>query len=590
MVGLLAVVCSGSHPALAGSAGTDATSTVSLVPRPRFERIERGFYVWGARVRIASSGFSERGVAEQLRAYLREHEVAATVSGRGAGAGVVLHVSAGYDARLGDEGYALRVQSTGVTMRANTPRGLFYALQTLEQLSARSGDGLRSRAATVVDRPAYRWRGIHLDVARHFFAVPVIERYIDVAAHYKLNTFHWHLTDDQAWRLRSDRYPQLAGANAYSKADVSRIVRYAAMRFVTVVPEIDLPGHAGAAVRAYPRLSCGQDTLCMSGAALDFARGVWDEAMRAFPSPYLHAGGDEVPPPGGTGQQQFTDEIERRLHARGRRLVGWDEILTPRLSPRAVVMAWTGPRRAVEAARHGNDVVIASGQLYFDAAQGDAAQEPRATAHMSTLEQVYDDRIMPVGLTRAQAAHVLGGEAAVWTEHIATPEQLFSMTLPRELALAEILWTPSERKDWGSFLARLPAQLQWLDVHRYPFRIPNASFAVGGNATVFEAVAGHVQTVNAWTSASSVTVALTSPLASGIIRYTTNGAVPTALSQPYRGPFAVRTSATPVHVRAAVFFRRRAGAVTECAIARSSPAALRARTRTSRSWSSLVSP
>lgn len=564
--------------------------SVSIVPRPRFERVERNPFLWTSHVLVRARGAPERAVAGFLRAYLRDNGVVAEITTSAAHPQVTLDATAGYDARLGDEGYSLRVGPGGVTLRANTPHGLFYALQTLEQISARSGNRLRTRAGTIVDWPAHRWRGIHLDVARHFFAVPVIERYIDVAAHYKLNTFHWHLTDDQGWRLRSERYPALSSGPRYTHADVREIVAYAASRHVTVVPEIDLPGHAAAALRAYPRLSCGHDTLCTTGAGLAFARDVWGEAMRAFPSPYAHTGGDEVPPASAAAQPKFTEQLERYVHARGRRMIGWDEILTPHLAPRAMVMVWTAPRSAAEAARHGNDVIVASGALHFDAAQGDAAQEPPAAPQMSTLEQVYAYRIVPPGLTPSQTKHILGGQASVWTEHIATPERLFSMTLPRLLALSETLWTPRERKDWDSFLGRLPAQFAWLDAHHYPFRIPNAAFSVTGGAIVFEAVPGRVQSVRAWTTARRVTIALGAPVAGGVIRYTTDGSAPTAASRAFRAPFTAPIGGAPTLIRAAVFLHGRTGTVTECSVTSVSRASLRARPRGSASWSALVSP
>lgn len=579
--------------ASARGAGTDGTApAVSIVPQPRSLRVGAGSYVWPRHVRIAVRDPHVRAVAARLRAYLAANGVTATVAGDGrATAAVVLQSARRYDAQLGDEGYALRVADAGVSVRANTPRGMFYALQTLEQVSARAHGRFTSRAVIVADRPEYRWRGIHLDVARHFFVVPVVERYIDLAAHFKLNVFHWHLTDDQAWRLDIPRYPALtAGREHYSAADVRRVVAYAAHRYVTVVPELEMPAHADAALHAYPRLKCGQRTLCTHGAGLVFARAVLAAAMDVFPSPYLHAGGDEVPAPASLAQFAFTREIERYVESRGRRLVGWDEIFTPQLSPRAVVMVWTARRRAAQAARHGNDVVLSSGALYFDGAQGDPAQEPRASPHMSTLEQVYDYGMAPAGLSPSAAAHVLGAQANVWTEHIATPQRLFAMVLPRELALAEIAWTPRAHKDWPSFLARLPAQFAWLEAHRYDFRIPNASFAVTGGLARFEAVPGHVQAVRAWTTAPAVTVALSVPLAGAVIRYTTNAARPSAASPAYRGPFTVRAGRVPVVLRAAAFLHGRAGGVTECAVARVSPAALRAHRSASRSWSSLVSP
>ncbi|HEY8312647.1 MAG TPA: family 20 glycosylhydrolase [Candidatus Baltobacteraceae bacterium] len=566
------------------------SSPISVVPQPRQVRVGDGDFVWPSRVRIALSGRVGRNVPEVLRAYLTENGVTAATAGQSA-ASVALQVANPYDPRLGSEGYALEARSNGVTMRANTERGLFYALQTFEQVSTRSRHRFATRAVTIVDWPAYRWRGIHLDVARHFFSVPVIERYIDVAAHYKLNIFHWHLTDDGAWRLHSDRYPALTGGHRYySTANVRAVVAYAARRYVTVVPELEMPAHAGAAVRAYPRLACSGETLCTRGAGLAFARGVLADAIAEFPSAYVHTGGDEVPVPALYAQPQFTRDIESYLESRGRRLVGWDDIFTPQLSPRTVVMVWTSQTRGATAARHGNDIVLATGPLYFDGAQGDATQEPPASRHMSTLEEVYDYGVVPAGLSAAEASHVLGGQANVWTEHIATPQHLFYMTLPRELALAEVVWTPRKAKNWNSFLTRLPAQFTWLHAHRYPFRIPNASFALSGGPTIFTAEPGHVQSVDAWTAARAVTVRLSVPLAGAVIHYTTGGARPSRRSHAYEGPFVLRLGRVPVRLRAAAFLRGRAGSVTECTIAASSPAVMRAHWHASASWSALVSP
>jgi len=566
---------------------------VAIVPQPRHVSVGGDAYAWPLRVRIGLSHPSARAGAGALRAYLAENGVTAMLAGPGSGprSNIRLEVPAVPDARLGDEGYRLSVDRTGMLVEANTARGFFYAVQTLAQISARRGGRLTSRAVAIADRPEYRWRGIHLDVARHFFPVPVIERYVDVAAHYKLNVFHWHLTDDQAWRLESARYPALtAGREHYSRADVRRVVAYAARRYVTVVPEIDLPGHATPVLRAYPRLACAHETLCMNGAGLAFARDVLTEVMAEFPSPYVHVGGDEVPGPALAEQPRFTRNVERFVESRGRRFAAWDDVLTPQLSPRALVTVWTSPRRAEVAAARGNDVVLATGALHFDSVQGDPAQEPRGAPHVATLEQVYDTGAMPRGLRTTAAAHVIGAQANVWTERIATPDHLFSMTLPRELALAEDAWTPRSRKSWSSFLARLPAQLAWLDAHGYTFRIPNAAFVLTGGKTVFESVPGHVQSVRAWTVAPALTVSLSVPLNGAVVRYTTDGTAPRASSRAYRGPFTVAVGRTPLVLRAAAFLRGRAGAVSECSVARVSPAALRAHRGASASWSALVSP
>jgi len=595
-----AIVAGGLIVLFAGYAGARANApeaprrdplpAVAVVPQPRELRVYDDAFAWPGHVRIGASTPDERAVAEPLRAYLAENGVTATVVEPRGRCEIVLSAG-GSDRHIVPEGYVLVVSRHGIAMVATTARGLFYALQTLEQVSARSRGRLSTRAVEIADRPSFPWRGIHLDVARHFFSVPVIERYIDVAAHYKLNVFHWHLTDDQAWRLESRRYPALtAGAAHYSRADVRAVVAYAARRYVTVVPEIDLPAHAGAALRAYPRLACGNGSLCTNAAGLDFARNVLDEAMAEFPSPYVHAGGDEVPAPALAAQPHFTRAVERFVEARGRRFAGWDDVITSQLSPRALVTVWTSQQRAAAATWHGNDVVLATGALHFDSVQGDAAQEPRGSAHMATLEQVYDYAVVPRGLSPAAAAHVLGAQADVWTEHIASADDLFYMLLPRALALAENVWTPRSYKSWKSFLARLPAQLAWLDAHGYPFRIPNAAFALSGGRTVFGSVPGHVQAVRAWTAADTLTVTLSVPLTGAVIRYTTDGTVPTASARTYHGPFTVRVGRARVVLRAAAFLRGRSGAVSECTVARTSLAALRAYRGASRSWSALVSP
>jgi hexosaminidase len=562
---------------------------ISIVPQPRSVRVAPGAYVWPSAARIGIDAPAGKDLGERLNSFLARNHVLTIWAARGGATDIVVHLR-GSSRELGNEGYELRVQRRGITIRANAAPGVFYALQTLDQITTRSAGHLVSRFVTVVDRPEYRWRGIHLDVVRHFFPVPVVKRYIDVAARYKLNVFHWHLTDDQAWRLQSARYPALTASRpAYSARDVRDVVAYAARRYVTVVPEIEMPAHTTAALRAYPQIACGW-TLCQSGAGLEFARTVLAEAMTQFPSRYVHAGGDEVSPPASFAQPAFTRAIEGYVESRGRRFVAWDDVFTPGLSRRVTVMTWTGPERAAKIARHGSDVIVTSPPLYFDAAQGDPAQEPPASTYVSTLEQVYADSVMPPGLRRADAAHVIGVQANVWTEHIATADQLFRMTLPRELALAEIAWTPRSKKNWSSFLARLPLQFAWLEAHGYPFRIPNASFALTGGPAAFEATPEHLASVEVRTTAAQLRVSLSVPLAGAVIRYTTDGAVPSAVARAYRRPFTLRLGRVPIRIRAAAFRHGHRGAVTAAVVTRVTPAELHARVHASRSWAALVSP
>ncbi len=499
---------------------------------------------------------------------------------------LVTHIYTHHDPALGDEGYALSVTPQRAEAWANTHAGLFYAVQTFGQLGLHAGAA--AHPVRIRDVPLYRWRGVHLDAARHFFDVRTVERYVDVAAHYKLNVFHWHLTDDQAWRLPVQGYPDLtARGYSYSDAQVREVVRYAARRYVTVLPEIEMPAHSAAAIAAYPEYGCGRtDLLCATPGTFAFLEAALNHVFTLFPGGYVHTGGDEVPRT--FDEPAFLAPVETYVRAHNRRMVGWNEILSPRLSTSSVVMAWNSMRRAADAARRGNDTVVTGWPLYFDAAQGDSAQEPRATVHMSTLAEVYSWSIMPDGLTPEQQSHVLGGEAALWTERIRTPEHLFYMLLPRELALAEILWTPHENKDWNGFLKRLPAQFAWLEARGYAFRIPNTAFDVTGGRVVFTAVPGDVQTVDAWTDAERVTVRLSSPIA-GTLRYTRNGSAPSFSATAYAKPLALDLSTgESIAVRAATFFHGRAGAATECRIHRISAATL---SRTgARSWSALVSP
>jgi hexosaminidase len=489
------------------------------------------------------------------------------------------------DKRLGGEGYTLSVTAQGVTAEANTRAGLFYAMQTFKQLNATS----LAREMAIRDWPAYRWRGMHLDTARHFFDVATVERYIDVAAHYKLNVFHWHLTDDQAWRLPIPGYPNLiAGGPFYTPAQVREVVAYAARRFVTVLPEIEMPAHASAAIEAYPQFACGRsDVFCARASTFAFLQDALAQTFALLPGPYVHIGGDEVPL--AYNEPAFIGRIERYVRDHGRRIVGWNEILSPQLSTSAVVMAWNSVRRAADAAKRGNSVVVSGWPLYFDAAQGDPMQEPRATLHVSTLDEVYSWDVVPPGLDQDQRERVLGGEAALWTERISTPQHLFYMLLPRELALAEILWTPRAEKNWSGFLQRLPAQFAWLDAQGYAFRIPNAAMSVEGDRTVFTAVPGDIQRVDAWTTAARVRLAFSAPI-DGTIRYTLDGRTPARDAPAYRKPMTVNLSpGARLDVRAATFFHGRRGTVTECRIHRVGRSVM-PRMKVARSWSALVSP
>lgn len=463
------------------------------------------------------------------------------------------------------EGYELRVGERAILLRATDRAGLFYGQQTLAQLTQQRGGRRLVPAAVIVDWPRYRWRGIHLDVARHFFDVATVEKFIDLAAHYKLNVFHWHLTDDQAWRLQVRAYPGLtARGSFYTQSQVREIVRYASRRYITVVPEIEMPAHATAARRVAP----------LTG---QFAQTVLGEVFALFPGPFVHLGGDEVRwNPQNIG---FMRSVQQFARARGKRALLWDDAFPGAAVAGTIAEVWHTDARARALSQSGRDIVMApDGPLYFDAAQGDRKQEPAAAPHMSTLDDAYS-------YTPLHVSGIIGVEATLWSEKIATPEHLFYMALPRELALAELAWTPPARKNWSSFLARLPDQFAWLDAHGYVYRLPNVLFRISARQVSFASMPGEPNTAIARTSDATVRVELDPLVSSTSIAYTIDGTSPTKHSKRYTGPFSVN-AAPQLTIRAvAITPNGRASATSGCKILRVAlvPAG-------SRSWLSIVSP
>ncbi|MDB5450602.1 MAG: beta-N-acetylhexosaminidase, partial [Phenylobacterium sp.] len=494
---------------------------------------------------------------------------------------------------LGSEAYGLEVAHGQVRIAGTTDAGLYYGAVTLWQLlTPDAGRGaVRLRAMRIQDAPRFGWRGLMLDSARHYQSPAEIERLIDWMALHKLNVLHWHLTDDQGWRLEIRKYPQLTAVGAwrtplpgspdakpkgaryggfYTQEQVRAIVAHAAARHITIVPEIDMPGHAVSALLAYPQLG--------SGAAPDpkaqaewggfpyvynvderttaFLEDVLTEVMALFPGRYIHIGGDEVAKErwnaspaaqarlsalgasdAGALQADFTRRIAVFLEAHGRRLVGWDEILQGGDLPAdAVVMSWHGIDGALAAAAKGHDTVLAPApMLYFDNRQDDGPAEPPGRGLLVTLHDVYAFNPAPAVLTPEAAAHVLGLQGNLWTEHIRTFPQLQAMAFPRAAALAEVAWSAPERRDWNSFVGRLPAQFA-----RY------AALGLGADAA---AVTVRVDaTAGAAGAVGEASVALRSQ--AGEIRYTTDGSAPGPTSARFDQAFGLRL---PGRIRAAAF-------------------------------------
>jgi hexosaminidase len=610
-------------PAHAAGAATDTLASVNVVPKPRQATLTASGFVLPAQTTIVAQSADERTVADVLVTFLRSRGIAATIAAQ---PNAAIRLSLEHDLpTIGREGYRLRVDATGIAISANAPAGLFYGVQTLEQLVPPT-PGAALPGVDIVDWPAYAWRGMHLDVSRHFFGPDVVERYIDVAAHYKLNTFHWHLTDDQGWRIPIARYPDLtriggcrAGSEigndpaeidphrycgAYTRAQITAIVAYARARYVTIVPEIEMPGHAVAALTAYPWLGCSTgpfhvretwgvstDIFCPTERTFGFVSDVLTEVMALFPGAYIHIGGDEVPTDAwqrsafvhGLMQREhlrtypevqgyFTRRIERFLAAHGRKLIGWDEILDGGVSRNATVMSWRGTSGGIIAARRGNDVVMTpDGPLYLDWAQGDTDYEPVAIDGLSTPQMIYDFNPTPAELSAADARHILGVQGNLWTERIPTENQLFYMLLPRELAVAEDAWTPAADRVWSDFVTRSAPQYAWFEAQHLPFRIPDPTLRVVDAAGTFpESVHRSANETELRVVESHGTIAIADEVPGATIYYTTDGTVPTAASHPYVTPVAFDLTTIPVvHVRAiAVIAGGRASAPTTLTLRR----------------------
>lgn len=400
------------------------------------------------------------------------------------------------------------------------PSGRFYAIQTLIQLMEEKNGKTVLREAQIVDRPLFSWRGMHLDVSRHFFPVSFIKKYLDYMAFYKMNVFHWHLTDDQGWRIEIKKYPKLVEigskrketivdknfspykgdgkpyAGFYTQDDIREVVRYASERHITVVPEIEMPGHSMALLAAYPGLACTpgpfetgtkwgvyEDVLCPTENTFSFLQDVLDEVMQLFPSKYIHIGGDECPKKRWKNsafcqklmkenklknedelQSYFIRRIEKYLSSKGRKLIGWDEILEGGLAPGAAVMSWRGEEGGIAAANAGHEAVMSPGShCYFDHYQSNASGEPLAIGGYTPLEKVYSYDPVPKDLAEEKTKYIIGAQANVWTEYMADGNQVEYMIFPRICAMAEVVWTQKKLKNYEDFSQRILSHFKRFD-------------------------------------------------------------------------------------------------------------------------------
>ena len=438
---------------------------------------------------------------------------------------------------LEEEGYRLTVDKKGVLIEAPAEAGIFYGMQTLRQLlpveifSEIADEDVRWAIPSVEikDYPRFKWRGMHLDVCRHFMPVEFIKKYIDLIAIQKMNRLHLHLTDDQGWRIEIKEYPKLTEISAwrdetivghyrdeprkfdgkihggfYTHDEIREIVAYAEERYVTIVPEIEMPGHGQAALAAYPEISCTggpfkvssiwgirEEVFCAGNEmTFEFLENVLQEVLDLFPGEYIHVGGDECPKDRWEKcpkcqarireeglhdehelQSYFITRMEKYLAANNRRLIGWDEILEGGLPPNATVMSWRGEEGGIAAAREGHDVVMTPyGYTYFDYYQADPENEPLAIGGLLPLEKVYSYDPVPAALNEQQQTHILGVQGQVWTEYIPSPEKAEYMAFPRACAMAEIGWTPLDRKNFNEFSKTLAHHLKRLDFLNVNYR------------------------------------------------------------------------------------------------------------------------
>jgi len=504
----------------------------AITPLPVQMEVASGAFILKPSTRISYTGGTEAAsVAEQLAGLMRPSTGFALNTSEGNGGGIRLLIDT--SGVWNPEEYRLTVKNRNVTLTAATPDGLFRGVQTIRQLLPPQieSDTVLSEVkwtmpcVSVTDYPRFEWRGMHLDVSRHFFEVEFIKRYIDILALHKLNVFHWHLVDDQGWRIEIKKYPRLTEVGAwrvdredrpwnarerqqpgekatyggfYTHEEIKEIVAYAAERYITVVPEIEMPAHVGSALAAYPEYSCTggpftvppgsvwpiTDIYCAGKEeTFTFLEDVLTEVMDLFPSQYIHIGGDEADKTEwrrcpdcqarirkeGLGdedelQSYFVKRIEQFLKSKGRKLIGWDEILQGGLAPEATVMSWQGFEGGVAAARSEHHAVMTPvSHCYFNIYQGDPATEPTSFRGLITLEKVYSFEPVPQELTPEEGKYIIGAQGCLWTEYVTDGKTAEYMILPRLTALSEVVWSSPESRTWEGFSTRLPKMMERFD-------------------------------------------------------------------------------------------------------------------------------
>lgn len=508
---------------------------IAIIPKPEELIKKDGSFLINKSVSITSDS-KLSSVSSYLVKYLKE-EIGISSKTESSSNKIILSVNA---AIKNDEGYTLNINSDEIRIEAKTEKGAFYAVQSLVQLipaTIEKNTPIKIPALSIKDSPCFKYRGMHLDVGRHMYSVDFIKKYIDMMARLKLNTFHWHLTEDQGWRIEIKKYPKLQEIAAfrketlighysdqphkfdgepyggfYTQEQIKEIVAYAEERQITIIPEIEMPGHSQAAIAAYPKLSCTgnqvevatkwgvfEEVYCPTETTFKFLEDVIDEVVELFPGKYIHIGGDEAPKARWENcsycqklikekglkdehglQSYFIQRMEKYINSKGKQIIGWDEILEGGLAPNATVMSWRGTKGAVEAAKQGHDVVLTpTSHSYFDYYQSDNDNEPLAIGGFLPLEKVYSFEPIPKELNEEESKHVLGAQGNVWTEYMPTSEKVEYMAFPRMIALSEVVWSQPKHKDYGHFIRRLESYHKRLD--KWNVNYANHIYEVKGN-------------------------------------------------------------------------------------------------------------
>jgi hexosaminidase len=577
---------------LATAASAQSDANLGIIPAPVSVVKHSGVFLLDKTVVLVSNGNTR--IADLLNAYiatqggfaLREQK-SATAAQRS----IVLSTEG--SAALPNEGYTIKVTDKQILLTGKDA-GLFYAVQSLMQMMPEQSAGkIPIFVSDINDYPRFKYRGLHLDVCRNMFPVSFVKKYIDLMAQYKLNNFHWHLTDDQGWRIEIKKYPKLTSIGSsrngtvighhpgvgntnqvyrgfYTQQEVKEVVAYAALKYINVIPEIEMPGHASAAIAAYPELSCfpNQDTEVESNTpwagtrkgkqvqqtwgvfedvfvptdnTFTFLENVLDEVMVLFPSKYIHIGGDESPKEYWKKstfcqdfikknnlkdehglQSYFIQRIEKHINAKGRSIIGWDEILEGGLAPNATVMSWRGVEGGIASAQQNHDVIMTPSPngLYFDNAQSKSADEPTNIGGYAPYSKSYGYDPVPSVLTADQRKYIIGVQANIWSEYISTPAKIEYMILPRLFSLSEIAWSQVERKDLKNFSEeRLPVHLARLDKTKTNYWVPTP---LGQDSTVL--------------NGSQFNIVLKAPMPGAKIYYTLDGTRPSNIATPYTAP------------------------------------------------------